>query len=193
MKGIILKHAVKMFGLKDGFGFWFRWSFRDPAKVFYWKYIIGKPFCTHHSYFLCEDKCNHRKIYGRRNIIKYTKMLADEAEVESKTIKGYDDGICTSCGEEKGTEIINDPNLDTLERWLVCKTCKEVIELEIELAFPLISIERKQQISNRLLQISKETGKSIFIAEISRDKKVTNIEYKAKNEKQKSQENMSEP
>lgn len=168
MRGIILKDSIKLFGFKDGFSFWFRWSFIDPIKMFYWKYIIAKPLCTYHGYYLCKPDCEYKKIIGRKNIIKYEKERYKQIEIESKTIRGSNDGICAYCGEEKGTEIIDDPNWDTIERWLVCKICKEVIGLQRELSFPLTPIKKQQEINDRLLKISEQTGKSIINAQITK-------------------------
>ena len=160
MNGIYLIESIKLFGFKIGFPFWFKWSMSDPIKIFYWKYIVTKPLCTYHGYFSCKPNCQHKKIYGRRNIYKYTKEQWKKIQRESNTILGSEDGICTYCGEEKGTETIDDPNWDTLERWLVCKTCKEVIELQREISFPLVLQERVLEINNRIKQISEETGKT---------------------------------
>lgn len=170
MRGIILKESIKLFGFKSGLGFWFRWIFFDPIKIFYWKYISGKPLCTKHGYFLCKPDCNAKKIYGRVNIFNYEKERHKQIEKEAKIIRGSENGICIYCGEEKGTEIIDDPNWDTLERWLVCKNCEEIIKLQREMAFPLISIKRQEEINNRLLEISQRTGKPILNAYIEKDK-----------------------
>lgn len=162
MNGIVLKDSINLFGFKQGFSFWFRWSFSDPIKMFYIKYILGGPVCTYHGYFGCHNECTHEKIFGRRNIWKYQKQRNKEIDAQIKTIHGSDTGICTYCGAEKGTKIIDDPNGNTLERWLVCESCTEVINIQRELSFPLISLERQQELIERLLEISKETGKPIM-------------------------------
>jgi hypothetical protein len=177
MKGVTLKNSIELFGFKQGFSFWFRWSFSDPIKMFYLKYIIGRPLCTYHGYFLCKPDCNAKKIYGRGNIYRYTKERHKEIDIQTKTVRGSETGICAFCSKEKGTEIIDDPNWDTLERWLVCKHCAEVIELQRELSFPLTSLERKEKINERLLEISKETGNPIFITVIDKKEGVSSVTY----------------
>ena len=176
MRGIVLKDSIELFGFKIGFSHWFRWSFTDPVKMFYWKYIIAKHLCTNCGYFLCKPDCQHKKITGRRNIIKYEKERHKQIEKESNTIIKGENGECAYCSEEKGTEIIDDPNWDTLERWKVCETCKEVVELQRESSFPLISMERQQEIGERLLEISKQTGKQIFSMEMN-EGKVSSVKY----------------
>jgi hypothetical protein len=177
MRGINLKDSIKTFGFKYGFSFWFRWNILDPLKIFYWKYIIVKPLCTEHGYFMCNSNCKCKKITGRKNIIKYEKIRREKIDIESKTIRGYDTGVCFYCGENEGTEIIDDPNWNTLERWLVCKTCKEVIELQREMTFPLTSIDRQQEISDRLLEISKQTGQPIMIMTIDKNQNTSSVVY----------------
>lgn len=182
MKGINLKDSVENFGTSEGFKFWFRWSFSDPLKMFWWKYITAKPVCTYHGYFLCDSDCQHEKITGRKNILAYHKKRNQQLEIESKTIRGYNEGKCNYCGELfdaqsiENAGIIDDPNWNTLERWLVCKTCKEVIELQREISFPLINTERQQEINERLLKISQETGKPIIMAGIDK-KGVSSVTY----------------
>lgn len=170
MNGVYVKDSIKLFGFTDGFKFWFRWSITDPIKIFYLKYIVAKPMCTYHGYFLCKPDCKAKKIYGRKNIFKYQKERNKQLEIESKTIIGSDDGICAYCGKQNGTDIIDDPNWDTLERWLVCKTCKEVIELQREISFPLTSVKRGLEINDRLSEISIKTGIPILNACIEKDR-----------------------
>ena len=168
MKGIILKDSVRLFGFKDGFSFWFKWNISDPLKIFYWKYIIARPLCTYHGYFMCKPDCPHKKIIGRKNIIKYEKERHKQIEKESKTIIVGKNGECAYCNEEKGTELIDDPNWDTLERWKVCKNCEEIIKLQREFSFPLMPIKKQQEINNKLLEISKKTGKKIINAQLDK-------------------------
>lgn len=190
MKGIKLKDSIKQFGFKSGFGFWFRWSFTDPTKIFYLKYIIAKPLCTYHGYFgHCSPDCQHKKIIGRKNIIRYEKERHKQIEKEMDTIICGPNGECAYCGEEKGTELIDNPNMDTFERWKVCKTCKEVIDIQRELAFLSISKidnpKRAVELNERLLEISKKTGKPIISFEIRKNKDGTyessSIEFGGKN------------
>ena len=53
----------------------------------------------------------------------------------------------------------------------MCKTCKEVIELQKELFFPLITQERGFEINNRIKEISNNTGKPIMTTMIAKDDK----------------------
>ncbi len=169
MNGINLSDSIKQFGCRDGISFYFRWSFIDPLKIFYWKYITAKPLCTYHGYFLCEPDCRAEKIYGRKNIINYEKERHKQIDIESQTIRGSD-GICAYCNKDKGTEIIEDPNGDTLERWLVCKDCKEIIETQQErLIISSINPELAEKCNNKLLEIAKRTGKPIINATIYKD------------------------
>lgn len=191
MSSTLLSTGIETLGFIDGISFYIRWTVIDPIKIFYWKYIIAKPLCTHCGYFLCKSDCKHEKIIGRRNIIRYEKERHAEIVRQSKTIVGESDGKCVYCGEEKGTEIINDPNWDTIERWLVCKTCKQVIEIERELIFlsstKINKPERMVELNNMLLEISKKTGRPIMSTqiervgtefEITKDGKVKEIGYR---------------
>jgi hypothetical protein len=139
MRGIGLKTSVEAFGFKEGFKFWCNWSFISPFQMWLWLNITHKPYCLWAGYH-CQDKnCKSKHLTSRKEILKEF----EKHKIEAKTIRGSEDGICVNCGEEKGTEEIDDPNWNTLERWLVCKSCKEVLELERELSFPLTPIERK--------------------------------------------------
>ena len=167
--GIRLIDSIKLFGFRYAVLFWFAWSFSNPIKIFWWKYIVARPLCTYHGYFLCKPDCQHEKITGRKNIYKYSKENWARIQKESNTVRGSKDGVCVYCGEERGTEKIDDPNWDTLEKWLVCKTCEKVLELQREATFPLLSQKRTLEISDELKQISDDTGKPIMMAEISKD------------------------
>lgn len=172
MNGIYLKDCIENFGFKIGIAFWVRWSIIDPLKLFYWKYIIAKPFCKYHGYLMCNSECNYPKITGRKNIIEYEKARKNQIEEESKIIIGSKDGICAYCGQEKGTEIIDDPNWDTLKRWLVCKTCEKIIELQRELSFCMMTgdSKRTEEINRELMDISIRTKKEINNIEIDLNK-----------------------
>ncbi len=182
MKGIELKTVSKMFGFKEGFSFWFRWSFSDPVKLFYWKYIIGKPFCTYCGYFLCKPDCKHPKIYGRRNIINYEKERHKQIEKESNTIHEGKDGMCVYCGEEKGQILIDDPSWDTIERWKVCRVCAKAIEQQRGVGFGAnltrnksfgirnLGLEIAKKSQKELDKISHESGKEYFSVGIDLNK-----------------------
>jgi RNA polymerase subunit RPABC4/transcription elongation factor Spt4 len=190
MNGIELKSSIEHFGFRDGFNFWFRWIFTDPIKIFYWKYISRKPLCTEHGFFLCRPDCTAKKIYGRRNKIKYEKERHKQIEIESKTIIGSDTGICAYCGEEKGTELIDNPNWDTLERWLVCKDCKEVIENQRKLSMGVMLSENPygekiggemiKEANDKLYDISQRTGKPISNIIIDKEHGVSSVEFTGK-------------
>ncbi len=178
MKGIILKDSIELFGFKEGFKFWFKWNISDPLKIFYWKYIIARPLCTEHGYFMCKPDCQYKKIIGRKNIINFEKERHKQIEKESKTIIVGKKGECAYCGEEKGTELIDDPNWDTIERWKVCENCKEVLEIQQELTFLSLSKidnpKRMEELNNKLLKIAKKTGKPIMNAQF--EKVITKFE-----------------
>lgn len=166
-----IKDSIQLFGFKSGFKFWFKWSISDPIKIFYWKYIVAKPLCTNCGYFLCNPNCKAKKITGRKNIIRYEKERHKQIEIEAKIVRGSEDGICFYCGKEKGTEEIDDPNWDTLEKWLVCKNCKEIIENQRRLSFGSIltgktfgkEIGEKMMMeaNDALYNISQKIGKPI--------------------------------
>ena len=65
--------------------------------------------------------------------------------------------------------------MSEINQWLVCKTCKEVIGLQQELSFLSFSKidnpKRAEEINNRLLEISKQTGEPIMTTQISKEAK----------------------
>jgi hypothetical protein len=69
MQGIYLKESKKMFGFIGGFSFWFRWSFIDPVKMFYYVNFSHRPYCFDHGFFLkCDKDCTAPKLYSRKEI-----------------------------------------------------------------------------------------------------------------------------
>ena len=176
MKDIILKDSVKLFGFKSGFSFWFRWNFLDPIKIFYLKYIIARPLCTYCGYFLCNENCNAKKIFGRRNIIKYEKERYKQIDEESKHVEISDDGFCVYCGEEPAQITIPNPNFDKLDRWEVCRVCEKIIEQQHKLSFGMILSKKElgkefgekimEEANKKLDEISYESGKEIFSEEL---------------------------
>lgn len=132
--------SIEQFGIKDGFGLWFRWSFTDPIKMFYWKWISARPYCPQHGYFLCNKDCKSEKITGRRNIIKYHRERDKRIEIEGNTIREGEKGKCYACNTNPGEVIIDDPNWDTIERWKVCKECETIIS-QTQLAHVISSIQ----------------------------------------------------
>ena len=168
MRGIILKDAIKQFGFKDGFGFWFQWSFKGPIQMWMWLNITHKPYCTY-SGFHCKDKnCPHKHLFTKKEILAHWK----EAHKEMEKVEVGKNGTCVYCGKEKGTIKILNPNINELNHWLVCKNCKEIIKIQQELVFLSISKidnpKRAEELNNKLLEISKATGKPIVNAQIEK-------------------------
>jgi len=168
MRGIQLKRVVKLFGFKDGFGCWFRWSFINPLQMFWWLNISHKPFCTYFGFHCNKENCEHKHLFTKKEILKDREdTLKDMEKVEVG-----EDGMCVYCGEEKGTVEIPNPNGCELGYWKVCKTCKEVIKIQQELAFLSISKidnpKRAEELNNRLLEISKQTEKPIINVELNK-------------------------
>lgn len=173
MKGIILKDSIKLFGFKDGFSFWFRWSFIHPIQNFIWLNITHNEYCLYSGWHCTKENCTHKHLTTKKEILEEWK----KHEEESKVIKVGSHGECAYCGEEKGTEIIDDPNWDTLERWKVCKTCKEVLGIQREI--PMLGLlpynketeDKIFNLNNRLLEIEKQTGKKIFSMTLQKNDK----------------------
>ena len=82
MRGIELKEAVTMFGVKDGFTFWFNWSFTYPLQNFWWLNISHKTYCTQHGWH-CNiwkdgNPCEYPKLYNKKEILENWKKAVDE-------------------------------------------------------------------------------------------------------------------
>ncbi len=164
MRGIKLKEVVEMFGFKDGFSFWFKWSFKNPIEMWIWLNITHKPYCLYSGFHCKEENCIHEHLLTKKEIKKHWEGTHKEMErVESEK-----NGECVYCGDEKGTIKIPNPNTSEINQWLVCENCKEIIGLQKELSFPFTPVKRQQEINNRLLEISKQTGKPIVSAQISK-------------------------
>jgi len=77
--------------------------------------------------------------------------------------------------KKKATIEIDNPNFDKTNKWKVCETCKEVISIQQELSFLSISKidnpKRAIELNNRLLEISKKTGKPIMNVELNKTDK----------------------
>ena len=169
MRGIILKDAIKNFGFKDGFGFWFRWSFVHPLQQFIWFNITHKSYCLYYG-FHCERKnCPHKHLKTKEEILKHW----EEGHKEMERIEEGKDGTCVYCGEEPGTILIPNPNFDAINRWKVCQTCKEIIKIQQELAFlryfNIGNHKRYEKLNNKLLEIAENTGKAILNMEITKE------------------------
>ena len=133
MRGINLKEVIRMFGLKDGFSFWFRWNVIDPIQLWYWQNIIHKKYCTNAGYHCKKKDC------------KYTHL--PYFPKQPKIISG---DICVFCGEEPAQKVIFSPNDNqTMESfwWKVCNNCDETIQaqnsLSMAISFGNTAIEHK--------------------------------------------------
>jgi hypothetical protein len=80
MRGIILRDSIRMFGIKHGFPFWFRWSFIDPIQMFVWLNITHKPYCPYHGFGWNTPKCCDRKKLTKKSEIqtRWKKTLEEE-------------------------------------------------------------------------------------------------------------------
>ena len=158
MKGIILRETIKQFGFKDGFSFWFRWSFINPIEKFIWLNITHKPYCLYSGFHCREENCKHKHLLTKKEILGEWK----KHEKESKTIREGKDGMCNYCGEEKGQVLIDDPNWDTLERWKVCRVCAKAIEQQRGLSFGAnLTRSESSGVRNLGLEIAKKSGKEL--------------------------------
>lgn len=80
MNGVGLKASITLFGFKDGFSFWFRWSIIDPVKEWWWLNITHKPYCLEHGFFeKCPESCIAEKLYKKEDISKHWKCLQQQA------------------------------------------------------------------------------------------------------------------
>jgi len=126
MRGVDFLTSVKLFGLRDGFSFWLKWSVADPVEMFIWLNITHKPYCMEHGFGLgnmCGEECTAKKLSKKEDILKEWDRMKGESE---EIIQGKN-GECAYCGEFKGRVLIGDPNMDSLKRWSVCETCSKVI------------------------------------------------------------------
>ena len=177
MKGLNLTDVIKHFGFEIGFPFWFKMSITDPIRIFWWKYIVARPLCTEHGYFLCKSDCKYKKITGRRNIYWYEKVRHLLIQKELETIEEGKNGNCIYCNEEPGTELIDDPN-GSLSKWKVCKNCKDVVGWQQQLSFGCISNNNEliKEAHNELYKISQRTGKPIISAMVD-SSGVSSVEF----------------
>lgn len=175
MKGIILKESIKLFGFKAGFSFWFRWFINDSIKMWIWMNITHRPYCTYSGFF-CKDKnCKHTHLLTKKQIKEHWKKIGEEASI----LEQGPNGECAYCGENKGEIQIFNPNPDKINNWLVCGICKEVIELQQNLVMCQLIGDTKSilEINDKLLEISKKTGKEIFIGEFNKNTGFSSITY----------------
>lgn len=169
MRGIILKDSIQLFGFKDGFNFWFRHSFVHPVQEFIWLNITHKHYCIYSGWHCHNENCKHLHLKTKEEILENMK----ESEKELNRVEAGKDGMCIYCRMERGTIQIPNPNFDEINQWLVCKNCKEIIDIQRELSFLSIfkidNPKRVEELNNRLLEISEQTGKSIINMEISKE------------------------
>lgn len=90
--------------------------------------------------------------------------------------------ICDYCGEEKGQVQILNPNFDSDNYWLVCRTCEKVIaeQQRLSLGMFLQDFERKnklstgipekmvEQSSKRIKELAYESGKEVLSVTIEK-------------------------
>ena len=136
-----------------------------------------------------KEKCSHTHLKTKKEILNHW----EETEKEINTIEKSPDGKCVYCGEEEGKILIDNPNMDKLTRWLVCNTCKEIIENQQKLTFGSILNEREfgekigkemiKEASDELYNLSQKTGKPIFCGGIDKNKGFSSIEYTGEKEK----------
>jgi len=84
MRGIELKMSMKLFGIKDGVKFWFRWSFIDPIEMFVWTNLTKHPVCEYHGYHCPIEGCSHKKVYSRKEKIARLKKIERRMQKEIK-------------------------------------------------------------------------------------------------------------
>ncbi len=180
MRGIQLKRVVKLFGFKEGFSFWFKWSFINPIQMFVWLNITHKEYCTYAGFHCNKENCLHKHLFTKKEIIQNWKETCEKME---KVDVGKD-GLCINCEEEKGTIEIPNPNGLELGYWKICEICEEIISIQQELSFLSISKidnpKRAEELNNKLLEISKQTGKLIMNVQINKTKegyKSSSIEF----------------
>lgn len=163
----LLKVGIKMFGLREGFRFWFSWNVKGPIQQFIWMNITHKIYCTYCGWH-CNENCKHEKIAKKKDILKHWEKVRKEMDV----VEEGKDGNCIYCGDEKGTEKIPNPDFSELSQWLVCKDCKEVIKYQHLLSIGNFSNNNKMvnEAVDKLDEIAKRTGKPIMCASINKTK-----------------------
>jgi len=159
MRGISLSMSMRMFGFKDGFTFWFKWSIRDPIQLFYWLNISHKPYCTECG-FSCGTfgKCNGKKLYSKKEILEHWNKI----ENEMKKVEVGPNDMCVYCGEFRATQAIQNPN-GGLGKWKVCVTCKNIIEEQQKLVLGMMLRDRAKSETERELaeKMIKEANERI--------------------------------
>lgn len=175
MRGIILKDCIRLFGFKEGFSFWFTWSFTHPVQMAYWK-LTKKEWCAHAGYH-CEEfnkgkKCEYHHFKG----------LPDRPKLEI-----WD--MCCYCGALPASKVIFNPNsiyadlyakFKTKIYWKICLECDEAIELsqQLDMAMGFAYAAEKHKMSEKakdfaetkikksiekIKKFDEETGKKSFV------------------------------
>jgi hypothetical protein len=180
MKMISIKYFIESLGLIDGIKYWFDWNFIYPLKVFIWLNITHKSYCLNSGWFCKNENCTNKHLLTKKEILAHW----NDIDKESKKIICGENDECAYCGIDKGEILIENPNLNSLSRWKVCKECKEIIEIQKELAF-LCLIKNKNKdlqekifmLNNRLLEIKKISKKDIetINLEIDEDGEINEI------------------
>ena len=99
--------SIKLFGFKDGFDFWFRWSFIDPIETFVWLNITHKPHCTEHGWYC--------KTFTRKCIAE---KLTKKSDIIERWERGFEEcKFCNGCG------IIDDGINRSLADIRICPEC----------------------------------------------------------------------
>ena len=172
MRGIILKDTIRIFGLKDGFTFWFGWSIRDPIKRWYWEKIVHKEYCTYSGYHCDKRDCQH----------KHLPYFPKQPKIEI-----WD--WCIYCGEASAQKVIMDPNSETTLKdfwWKVCNDCDETIKAQYDLTMAIsfgdvamkhkfynekVEDHIKEQMNKakaKIEEIEKRTGKPTLSVEFTK-------------------------
>jgi len=97
MRGIKLKQSIELFGFKEGFKFWFKWSFIEPVEMWYWLNISHKPYCTYYGFYCKKENCPHKHLTKKRDI----KNNWEESKKEMDRVEVGENGLCVYCGKEK--------------------------------------------------------------------------------------------
>ena len=167
IRGVDLIRSSKLFGIREGIKFWFNWNIKDVIKIWYWMNINHKPYCIYAGWH-CKDKnCDNKHLHTKKEILKHW----EEMEIEMDKVEVGKNGLCLYCSEEKATEKITNPNT-LLGYWKVCLDCKNVIKYQNQYTYGCSFKSKKMVIEaqEKLLEISKKTGRAIFMGEVLKTK-----------------------
>jgi hypothetical protein len=155
-----LKHNVEMFGVYQGLKSFIDINFVWGIQDWTWLNITHKPYCTYHGWH-CKDGCTEPKLLTKLDILKHR----EEDRKEMQKVESGPDGKCVYCGEFKGMVKIPDPN-GGLGSWLVCETCKKVINAQYGLSLGVIlskdaKTDSQKAMAQKLIDESKDKLESI--------------------------------